>query len=238
LDVSILHVSDGYCEVMGSDGDDRLGGADFDVAVANVLAQQHSTVLQDLESYWPPSHDQPPPPQGLFPDTETFISSCHRITDELPLCSRSSFHTLGEALKISLSNTSGTSATAMAQCLALPPVEHVRKTAAIATSAVETNEAWMDVLCQSLYVQPLPLTLEEYNTACQHLLDRSIVPVTRLLNDLTLSPDDMDEIVMVGGTTRMPQIRQLVRQAFPQAELNTHIDPDITVAYGAASVID
>jgi molecular chaperone DnaK (HSP70) len=36
----------------------------------------------------------------------------------------------------------------------------------------------------------------------------------------------------------MPQIRKLVREALPSAEMNTHIDPDITVAYGAASVID
>jgi molecular chaperone DnaK (HSP70) len=82
------------------------------------------------------------------------------------------------------------------------------------------------------------MTLQDYNNACQSLFDRAVLPVTRLLEDLTLKPSDMDEIVMVGGTTRMPQIRQLVGHAFPNAELNTHIDPDITVAYGAASVID
>ena len=84
----------------------------------------------------------------------------------------------------------------------------------------------------------MALTLADYNTACKRLFDRAVLPVTRLLDDLTLEPSDMDEIVMVGGTTRMPQIRSLVGQAFPNAELNVHIDPDITVAYGAASVID
>jgi molecular chaperone DnaK (HSP70) len=51
---------------------------------------------------------------------------------------------------------------------------------------------------------------------------------------------DVDEICMVGVTTRMPIARQLVHAALPvpQAKLNTHIDPDITVAYGAASVMD
>lgn len=43
---------------------------------------------------------------------------------------------------------------------------------------------------------------------------------------------------MVGGTTRMPQIRELVRLEMGKERLNTHIDPDLTVAYGAASVID
>jgi molecular chaperone DnaK/heat shock protein 5 len=50
--------------------------------------------------------------------------------------------------------------------------------------------------------------------------------------------EDIDEIVMVRGTMRMPQIRSLVRDTLPTAAMNTHIDPDITVAYGAASVID
>jgi molecular chaperone DnaK len=39
LDVSLLHVSDGFVDVMGSDGDDRLGGADFDAAVAHFLLE-------------------------------------------------------------------------------------------------------------------------------------------------------------------------------------------------------
>ena len=43
---------------------------------------------------------------------------------------------------------------------------------------------------------------------------------------------------MVGGTTRMPNIRAMVREELDVEELNTHIDPDLTVAYGAASVID
>merc|ERR1719326_2815062 len=51
LDISILHVSEGYCDVMGSDGDDRLGGADFDSAVAHLLTQQHASVLEHLASY-------------------------------------------------------------------------------------------------------------------------------------------------------------------------------------------
>jgi molecular chaperone DnaK (HSP70) len=58
------------------------------------------------------------------------------------------------------------------------------------------------------------------------------------MNDMKLQPSEIDEIVMVGGTTRMPQVQALVVEAFSDAELNTHIDPDTSVAYGAASVID
>lgn len=207
LDVSILHVAEGYCEVMGSDGDDRLGGADFDAAVAAVLTQKHSNVLKRLASY--------------EIDAEALSSLCPQVSETVPICSVSSFHTLGERLKISLSDTSTT--TAQAQCLALPST----------SPSVEANG-----ICDQLVLTHLSLSLEEYNEAARPLFERSIVPVTRLLNDLTLRHDEVDEIVMVGGTTRMPQIRALVRNEFSSAQMNTHIDPDLTVAYGAASVID
>jgi molecular chaperone DnaK (HSP70) len=230
LDISVLHVSEGYCEVMGSDGDDRLGGADFDAAVAHLLTRQHSSVLENLTGY-----------NGVVQDVksaddeediaEILVSSCDRITDDLPLCSVSSFHTLGEKVKIALSQqhdkekeSEEKSIVATAKCLALP--------------AFTGTSPSLRTLCESLYLETLEITLEEYNTAVAPLFGRSVVPATRLLDDLTLSRDEVDEIVMVGGTTRMPQIRELVRQAFPKAQLNTHIDPDITVAYGAASVID
>jgi molecular chaperone DnaK (HSP70) len=207
LDVSVLHVSDGYCEVIGSDGDDRLGGADFDAAVAGLLAKRHAQVLSNLASY--------------EVDAEELPASCSKVTDELPLCSVSSFHTLGEQLKISLSSDGDT---AHAECLGLPPTDG--------------NAESVQLICDQLSVQPLSLSLADYDKAVNPLFERSILPVTRLLKDLTLRPDEIDEIVMVGGTTRMPQIRELVREAFSSAQLNTHIDPDITVAYGAASVID
>ena len=58
----------------------------------------------------------------------------------------------------------------------------------------------------------LTLTSQEYDETVQALYDRSILPIERLLSDLDLTSEDIDEIVMVGGTTRMPQIRSLVRQ--------------------------
>ena len=100
LDISILHVSEGYCDVIGSDGDDRLGGADFDATVAQLLTQQHSSVLENLASYDSVIHDNVDHENNV---AEVLVSSCDRITDDLPLCSVSSFHTLGEKIKVDLS---------------------------------------------------------------------------------------------------------------------------------------
>ena len=217
LDISILHVSEGYCDVMGSDGDDRLGGADFDSAVAHLLTQQHESVLKNLASY---SNSQ----ANINHDdmAEILSPSCDRITDDLPLCGVSSFHTLGEKVKISLSEqqklrTNDESIVARTQCLALPPLEG------------DTKNVSLKSMCESLSIETLEVSLEEYNRVVQPLFDRSVIPATRLVEDLTLQKEEIDEIVMVGGTTKMPQIRELVRQAFPNAQLNTHIDPDVTV---------
>ena len=125
-------------------------------------------------------------------------------------------------MKIALSATDKVNSS----CLSLPPVEP------------QDGESRTDFACEDLVKQDLELSLEDYNAAAKPLFDRSLVPITRLMDDLTLQADDIQEIVMVGGTTRMPQIRKLVAEALSSAQLNTHIDPDITVAYGAASVID
>ena len=236
LDISILHVSEGYCDVIGSDGDDRLGGADFDATVAQLLTQQHSSVLENLASYDSVLHDNVDHENNV---AEVLVSSCDRITDDLPLCSVSSFHTLGEKIKVDLSqqqhqqqqqqqqSSKTNNVVATTGCLALPPFK-----SGISSSSL------LNTLCESLYVETLGVTLDEYNIAVTPLFDRSVMPATRLVEDLGLLREEVDEIVMVGGTTRMPQIRELVRLAFPDAQLNTHIDPDVTVAYGAASVID
>lgn len=77
----------------------------------------------------------------------------------------------------------------------------------------------------------------DFETTCSNIFDRSLVPVTRLLGGLEMSPNDIDEVVLVGGTTRIPKIKAMLKSFFGK-ELNDHIDPDITVAYGAASILD
>jgi molecular chaperone DnaK (HSP70) len=55
------------------------------------------------------------------------------------------------------------------------------------------------------------VTVEDFHRVCDHLFQQSLVPVTRLLTDLDMSKDDIDEVVLVGGTTRIPKIKQQLR---------------------------
>ena len=79
----------------------------------------------------------------------------------------------------------------------------------------------------------LEMTLAEFEGLVQPILDRTLGPVKMALADASLKPDEIDEVVLVGGSTRVPLVRRMVEQFFgrhPHTELN----PDEVVAMGAA----
>ena len=78
------------------------------------------------------------------------------------------------------------------------------------------------------------LTRAKFNQLCDPLFKRSLEPVRRVLSDANLSITSVDEIVMVGGSTRIPRIQELVSKEFGGKQLNMSINPDEAVAYGAA----
>ena len=82
-----------------------------------------------------------------------------------------------------------------------------------------------------------PFTRSEFHVGCKSIFDRALLPVSRLLGDLEMTGNDIDEIVLVGGSTRIPYVKEMLKEFFGK-DLNDHIDPDITVAYGAASILD
>ncbi|MCK5720496.1 MAG: Fe-S protein assembly chaperone HscA [Thiomargarita sp.] len=75
------------------------------------------------------------------------------------------------------------------------------------------------------------------NNLIDPLIQKTIIPCRRALRDAGLSLEELDEIVMVGGTTRMPRVREKVAEFF-QHSLHVDIDPDRVVAIGAAIQAD
>ncbi|WP_295522813.1 Fe-S protein assembly chaperone HscA [Limnohabitans sp. Rim8] len=73
----------------------------------------------------------------------------------------------------------------------------------------------------------------EFDLATQALTARCITAARKALRDAQLAKDDVQGVVMVGGSTRMPQIQQAVSEFFGQAPLN-NLNPDEVVALGAA----
>ena len=78
------------------------------------------------------------------------------------------------------------------------------------------------------------LSRSKFNNLCQDLFKGTLDPVQRALNDAKMDKGDIDDIVLVGGSTRIPEIQNQLKQFFNGKELNKSINPDEAVAYGAA----
>ena len=79
----------------------------------------------------------------------------------------------------------------------------------------------------------LKLSRAKFDQMTQHLLDRTKAPFENALRDAGLKASDIDELVLVGGSTRMPQVVDLVRKLINK-EPNKGVNPDEVVAVGAA----
>ena len=79
----------------------------------------------------------------------------------------------------------------------------------------------------------LEVTRADFDAATAHLTKRSLAAVRRALKDAELVVEDVQGVVMVGGSTRMPQVQQAVGAYFNQTPL-TNLNPDEVVALGAA----
>jgi len=79
----------------------------------------------------------------------------------------------------------------------------------------------------------ITLTRAKFEQLCSDLINRCLTPVEKAITDSKLKKSDIDEVVLVGGSTRIPAIQKLVRDALGK-EPNQTVNPDEVVALGAA----
>jgi molecular chaperone HscA len=166
FDISILELDDGVFQVLSTAGDTRLGGDDFDHALAGLLLQQAGITDADGKTY------------------------------------RAAVRA-AEAAKRALTDAAST------------------------TVVVELRgqkiEAELDRATFEALIAPI---LARAGAACQ-----------QALSDADLTPADIDEVVLVGGSTRVPLVRARVAEIFGRAP-HCDLDPDLVVALGAAMQAD
>ncbi len=108
--------------------------------------------------------------------------------------------------------------------------------AKIALSSVDSTRIALTLPAGKLYAREI--TRAQYDQLIAPVIARTAAPVKQALKDAGLTPADIDEVVMVGGSTRIPAVRALVTDLFSltarNRKLHTELNPDEVVALGAA----
>jgi heat shock protein 1/8 len=105
--------------------------------------------------------------------------------------------------------------------------ERAKRTLSSATTAIIEVDALFEGIDFGF-----TMTRAKFEDLCGELFRRTMEPVQKVLLDAKLSKAEVDEIVLVGGTTRIPKIQSLLKDFFGK-NLNSGVNPDECVAYGA-----
>jgi molecular chaperone DnaK (HSP70) len=226
LDVSLLFVNKESVQVIATHGDDRLGGADFDQCLVEVLhrrfaaafpaafdANSCAAVVTGAAATSKAAAAAEEEEAGADGDEVRRLEAVAeaRSGEAVLPCSPSNLRTLAERLKRDLSAAD----VAVAKCVA------------------PTSPAG-----QGCEVAAVEVTRAAFEAECAPLLARIMQPVEDLLNEALMPREEIDEVVLVGGSSRMPAVRNALKAFFSLDHLNQEIDPDLTIAIGAASIVD
>jgi molecular chaperone DnaK len=80
----------------------------------------------------------------------------------------------------------------------------------------------------------MKLTRARFEQLCEDIFQRSVGPVKQALKDAGFGPEKIDEVVLVGGSTRIPRVQEIVKNLFNGKEPHKGVNPDEVVAVGAA----
>ncbi|WP_433504947.1 molecular chaperone DnaK [Pseudonocardia halophobica] len=175
FDVSLLEIGDGVVEVKATNGDNHLGGDDWDERIVTWLVDK--------------------------------FKGSHGIDLTKDKMAMQRLREAAEKAKIELSSSS--SAT-----INLPYI----------TVDADKNPLFLDET----------LSRAEFQRITSDLLDRTRAPFNQVIKDAGISVGDIDHVVLVGGSTRMPAVTELVKELTGGKEPNKGVNPDEVVAVGAA----
>lgn len=121
--------------------------------------------------------------------------------------------------------------------LALQRLKEAAEKAKCELSSSKSTRINLPFICQT-EAGPQHLDIEitraKFDALTKPLVDRTIPPVEKALQDAKLTIKDIDEVILVGGSTRTPAVQEAIKNYFGGKELNKSVNPDEVVAAGAA----
>lgn len=100
-------------------------------------------------------------------------------------------------------------------------------------SSTKTTDIMLPFLYETQSLD-LELTREKFNKLIEPIVDKTLEKLEEALNNAKLKKEEIDEIIMVGGSTRIPLVQEKVESFFDGKELSNDVNPDEIVAIGAA----
>lgn len=116
---------------------------------------------------------------------------------------------------------------------ALRRLRNACEQAKLALSTAERTSVELDSLFEGLDLR-FDVERAQFEDICDDLFRKTLEHVGRALSDSGLAKQDIHQVLLVGGSTRIPKVQQLLRQYFGREDLNLSINPDEAVARGAA----
>ncbi|MTE19850.1 molecular chaperone DnaK [Streptomyces sp. TRM43335] len=174
FDVSLLEIGDGVVEVKATNGDNHLGGDDWDQRIVDYLVKQ--------------------------------FQSAHGVDLAKDKMALQRLREAAEKAKIELSSSTETT-------INLPYIT------ASAEGPLHMDEK---------------LTRAQFQQLTQDLLERCKIPFHNVIKDAGIQLSEIDHVVLVGGSTRMPAVAELVKELTGGKEANKGVNPDEVVAIGAS----
>lgn len=232
LDVTILLMCDGVLEVKSTSGDTHLGGEDFDKRLVDYCMGEFAK-------------------KAFKPKTLLSSEETKKLTKYCKVSTVAEVYKLTEEkLEELADNTDGKIetflrevATVKSVCVDMAGnsklVGKLKRECENAKKVLSSNES-TNITVDSFYFDSkgksydlkISVTRDSFEKICEPEFIRCLDPVDRALLDAKLRPASIDDVVLIGGSTRVPKIKQMLTEKFGN-KLKADINPDEAVAYGA-----
>jgi molecular chaperone DnaK (HSP70) len=215
FDISILKVEDGVFQVLSTNGDTHLGGDDIDQLLMQLVLVE---IAEAARSESPGHRASRNPAHTNEAPRRDGVGQVPPHDDSMPG---------GPARTGSVNQTAET-------------IQAIRKAviqAKVDLSDADETEIRVDPSADLPNGYRRHITRAEVEQLIEPLVERTLGPVRQALEDAGLEPGDIDEAVLVGGSTRIPLVRRKVADLFGRTP-HTELNPDEVVALGAAVQAD
>jgi molecular chaperone DnaK (HSP70) len=235
LDVTVLIMSETILDVKSTAGNTHLGGEDFDNKIANYCIVEFAR------------KEYKPKTSLTQEETKKVTTFCKtNVLNELYTFTEKELENLSSAIgeeKLSkyLSEVIKVKGIIKEMSTDSKIIGKIKKACEQAKKVLSTNES-TTIMVESLYhdekgkMKDFKATLsrDTFEILCKNEFQKCLEPVEKALLDAGISnPKMIDDVVLIGGSTRVPKIKQLLTDMFGQDKIRSNINPDEAVAYGA-----